>query len=71
MKRGVHKGLRKFALYLKARTDKWVVPLNIIEMVDREEFGKALVELDKQELLWPNDPEIAYYRAMINFLKGD
>jgi len=54
---------------MKMSTDRWVVPLYIVKMVDENRYKEAIMELDKQELLWPNDPEITFYRTLVDFLQ--
>jgi hypothetical protein len=71
MKIPFHKAIRAFAVYMKTSTDKWVVPLYITKMVDEGHYKSATKELDKQELLWPNDPEITFYRTLVNFLNEE
>ena len=69
MKLPFHKAIRAFAIYMKMSTDRWVVPLYIVKMVDENRYKEAIMELDKQELLWPNDPEITFYRTLADFLQ--
>ena len=56
---------------LKQKTDKWVVPEYITKLVDEDRYKEALVELEKQAFIWPNDPEITYYRTLVDFLVCD
>jgi len=63
--------VRSFSLFLKQRTDKWVVPAYITELIDDDKYDEAKEELEKQLVLWPNDPEITFHLTLIAFLERD
>jgi len=71
MKLRLRKAIRAFALYMKTSTDKWVVPPHVVKMTDRGNYKEVLAELDKQQVLWPDDPEITFYRTLVDFLNDE
>ena len=64
------KTIRKFAVWLRAKTDEWVVSRELWEAVDREEWDKAEKLLDQARETWPNDPEVMYCGSIIHHFKG-
>lgn len=62
--------IRAFAVWLRTKTDYWVVPKEVWELVDQDDFIAANAALDAARKQWPDDPEVAYADALINrFLK--
>lgn len=65
----VKKIIRRFSLWLKFKTDKWIVEKEVWEMIDKDEWDKASALIQKQEKIWPDDPEIVYANSIIENFK--
>lgn len=59
--------IRRFALWLKYRTDRWVVPKEIYNAIDRDETVDYKI-FDQLRDQWPYDPEITYAETLLTLL---
>jgi hypothetical protein len=67
----IRKFTRRLSLWAQSCTSKWVVDPEVYWMMDCGKLDMAAQELAKQELLWPNDPELIYAKTMLTFLREE
>jgi hypothetical protein len=66
----VKKLIRKFAVWLQALTDTWVVPKVAYEMLDQGRLDECEYLLRQREKDWPRDPEMTHFWLLLEFLRG-
>jgi hypothetical protein len=60
--------IRRFSVWLNVTTEKWVIPKEVWNCIEREDFKRAYVLICEAQEDWPNDPYIIYAESLTEFL---
>jgi hypothetical protein len=62
--------LRNLSIYFERITSRWVVPLNIYDLLNEGDSSMVKILLEEQLKIWGNDPEITYAFTLNDFTNG-
>jgi hypothetical protein len=63
--------IRRFAVWLRARTDRWVVNPDAYKALDAGDLGTARRILIAAEKAWPGDPEVSHLATIFHFTANE
>lgn len=69
MRKTARRLIRRFALWIKYKTDPWVVSDKIWELIDSDQYDNASVLIEQARKEWPNDPELVFAAAIVDFMR--